>query len=69
MSNYTTISGDTWDLIAYKILGSEKYMDLLIKNNLQHKEIAIFPAGIVLNIPEVQAQTSAQLPPWKRGLL
>lgn len=67
MSNtYTTIAGDMWDTVAYKAMGSEAYTDDLIKNNLQYCHIYIFPAGIVLEIPEVAAEVSASLPPWKR---
>lgn len=64
---YTTILGDTWDTIAYKILGNESYTDKLIKSNLKHRHTVIFHAGIVLAIPEVEMETSAELPPWKRG--
>lgn len=32
-STYTTIQGDTWDLIAYKLYGEEKYMKNLIEAN------------------------------------
>lgn len=68
MSNtYTTISGDTWDMVAYKIYGNEMYMDKLIKANLEYKNIYIFPAGIVLNLPEIDLEVSESLPPWKQG--
>ena len=33
MKTYTTVQGDTWDLIAYKILGAEHYMQQLIEAN------------------------------------
>ncbi|SHG90483.1 tail protein X [Tepidibacter thalassicus] len=66
---YTTVLGDMWDTIAYKTLGDEKYTDKLIKNNLQHRHTAIFPAGIVIDIPEIEVEVSAKLPPWKRGIV
>ncbi|MBU5438287.1 tail protein X [Tissierella sp. MSJ-40] len=65
---YTTVSGDMWDTIAYKTLGDEAYTDKFIKNNIQYRDIVIFPAGIVLDIPDVETEFSAKLPPWKRGL-
>jgi len=68
MSSYITVSGDCWDLIAYKALGSEKYMDQLIKSNLQYKDVAVFSAGVELVIPEVKVVASSKLPPWKRGV-
>lgn len=67
MTKYTTIQGDTWDLIALKMLGSEKYKTILIENNLQYKDIVIFSAEIVLNIPEVEIEkVTTDLPPWKK---
>ena len=32
---YRTVSGDTWDLIAFKVYGSEGYFHDLIRNNLR----------------------------------
>lgn len=66
---YVTVSGDMWDSIAYKILGNEAYTDKLIKNNLQYKNIFIFPAGILLDIPNIEIKKSADLPPWKQVVL
>lgn len=66
---YTTVSGDLWDSIAYKVLGDEKYTDKFIKANLQYRHTVIFAAGVVLNIPDTETEYSAQLPPWKRGIL
>lgn len=63
---YTTISGDTWDIVAYKVFGDERYMDKIIKANMQHRETVIFPAGVTLQLPEVEARTPAGLPPWKK---
>jgi len=66
-SAYTTISGDTWDIIAYKAYGSEMLMDTLIRANLEHKETFIFPAGVALTLPEIAPEVSKSLPPWKQG--
>lgn len=66
---YKTIQGDTWDILAKKLLGSEMYMSDLIRANPDYQEYVIFPAGIELNIPEVEqitAQEESMLPPWKR---
>lgn len=68
---YYTISGDTWDLIAYKVYGNEKYYHQLIRNNLKLINIAIFDANIPIIIPEIleryKESTYEKLPPWKRG--
>lgn len=66
---YTTVQGDMWDSIAYCQLGSVAYTDLLIRQNIQYHDIYIFPAGIVLDLPEVDttADSAADtLPPWKQ---
>lgn len=69
MRNYTTISGDTWDLIAFKCyegLGGEKLTSLLIDYNSTYRETVIFQAGVTLNIPEAYIPVSKSLPPWMR---
>jgi len=63
---YTTTQGDTWDIIALRQMGSEKYMSALIEANHQHNSIVIFPAGVVITIPETTIRVAATLPPWKR---
>lgn len=67
MSTYTTIQGDKWDSIAYKLYGDTKFTDVLISANFEHRMIYIFSAGIVLNVPEVEERVSIDdLPPWKQ---
>lgn len=64
---YTTISGDLWDSIAFKALGSEMYMDRLMAANLKHRKVTVFPAGVELVVPEIEkAAKRENLPPWKR---
>lgn len=67
MATYTTIQGDTWDLISYRAYGSEFYTDDLFKVNLQYSDIAVFSAGIVINLPEIIAEVPVSVPPWERG--
>ncbi len=65
-NTYTTVSGDTWDIVAYKAYGNEMYMDTLIKANIEYKDTYIL-AGVVLTLPEIELTVSESLPPWKRG--
>ena len=67
LNTYTTITGDTWDAVAYKVWGNEMYTDTLIKANLEHKDTFIFPAGVMLTLPEIELEVSESLPPWKQG--
>lgn len=67
MKTYTTVQGDMWDSIAYKTLGSCSYTDKLMLVNQTHIRIFIFPAGIVLNLPEITVERVNPLPPWKKN--
>lgn len=63
---YKTIQGDTWDGIAVKVYGDEKYMNELFEANQAYREIIIFPANVSLSLPDIQTQTTTILPPWKK---
>ena len=64
---YTTVSGDTWDSIAFKLFGSEKFARQLMDHNKQHLQIVIFSSGIILKVPEITTgeSTEINLPPWR----
>ena len=51
--NYTTKSGDTWDLIALNVYGSEQKADWLMQNNPELIRIVRFDSGTVLSTPEL----------------
>ena len=63
---YRTIQGDMWDSIAYKTLGSTAYTGELMTKNRAYLDHYIFPAGIILVLPEPKPVVSDALPPWKR---
>lgn len=68
---YQTIDGDTWDLISYKLFGSEFFIHELISLNLQYRDYVIFPSGVKLYVPNISKQDTSKsikesLPPWKR---
>lgn len=70
MGSYTTIQGDTWDGIAFRLWGREHLMSALIQANPDHADVLMFPAGVVLNVPEVNVnaiQPITELPPWIRS--
>lgn len=67
MTEYVTVQGDMWDIIAKKTVGSEYYMTELIDANPEHRETVIFPANVRLVIPEASTPVPKNLPPWKRG--
>ena len=65
MSSYITVQGDTWDVVSLKNYNSELYVADLIKENSKYRELIFFPAGLVLNIPDVVETVNINLPPWK----
>ncbi|MDR2558201.1 MAG: tail protein X [Oscillospiraceae bacterium] len=64
---YRTLSGDTWDGVAFKTLGSEMLKDTLMKANPRHLHYYIFPAGVVLDVPAVEIPATTDLPPWRKS--
>ncbi|MFP8919752.1 tail protein X [Megasphaera indica] len=67
MSNtYSTVQGDMWDMISYRVYGSEKYVRTLLEANPQFRDVVVFPADIVLTCPDVNLTNTSTLPPWKR---
>jgi len=66
MATYTTKQGDMWDAIAYTQLGSVSYTDKLMNLNQQYREYYTFPAGVVLQLPEISSDLVSTMPPWKQ---
>lgn len=68
MSKYTTIQGDMWDSIAYKLAGTTDVTAQLIEANLDKSGILVFSAGIELEVPEFNnyAVDEDYYPPWKK---
>ena len=67
MSTYTTKQGDMWDLISYRLTGSNDQIIPLMQANPQYTETFIFPAGVVLVVPVLNNLVDYNvLPPWKR---
>lgn len=66
MTEYRTIQGDTWDMIAYKIWGDCMLTGKLMEANSALVETVIFSAGVILTIPDVSMAEEINLPPWKR---
>ena len=62
---YTTIQGETWDGIAYKVYGSESHADFLMENNYPCLDILVFSAGTVLDTPDLPDRMAGELPPWR----
>ena len=46
------MSGDTFDVVAHKIWGDAKRAGELMQANFAALEYLIFPAGVILKVPE-----------------
>lgn len=65
MDAYTTIQGDTWDLIAWKLYGEERRMKELIEANWEYADTLVFSAGANLLVPEVEDEADDDAPFWR----
>ena len=64
MNSYTTIQGDTWDLIAYKVWGSEYLLPILLEANPKHRNTIFFAGDIILNVPNIDTAVYTERPSW-----
>lgn len=64
---YTTILGDTFDLVAYKMYGDSKAIKKIIEANQIHSGTLIFSAGTELIIPQKEEVIADEnIAPWRR---
>lgn len=73
MKTYVTTQGDFWDLISLRCYGMRRgddhLMHKLIEANYTLREISQFPAGVIVDVPEIEIKTEIPLVPWKRASL
>lgn len=68
MEYYTTVQGDTWDLMAYKLYGDEGQMKLLYEANWEYADILVFPAGIEIAVPDLPEEVDEESPFWRQDV-
>lgn len=68
---YISTQGDWWDLIAIRAYGiqrgNEHLMFRLLEENWPLREVAQFPAGVSVIVPEIAVATEIELVPWKKA--
>jgi phage tail protein X len=63
---YTTIQGDTWDIISKKFYNTENLVNVLLRANPAYISTVIFSSGVDLIIPEIDIEEELNnLPPWR----
>jgi len=69
MNTVTTVQGDTWDTIAWRVYGNVLRTQELMeaRENIRLLDVEVFPAGTVVAVPEVETPSATDgLPPWRR---
>lgn len=64
--SYTTVDGDTYDMIALDMYYDEFKASLIADANPKYAGTVVFPAGVVLRVPVIQAADVSTMPPWRR---
>lgn len=65
-SKYTTTQGESWDSIAYKLYGSEKYMRYLIEANWPLLDTLVFSGGTEIVVPDLPDEVDEDAPFWRQ---
>ncbi len=65
-NTYTTQQGDAWDVIAFRVYGSEKYTGFLMQANFKHLDTFVFDAGVVLQTPALPEDAEESAAPFWR---
>lgn len=66
-SIYIARQGDTWDLIAWRVLGSEKYMQQIAEANWPLLDTLVFSGGERVVIPDLPREIDRDLPFWREN--
>ena len=67
-ATYTTVQGDTWDSVAYKLWRREECAAYLMEANYRHLDTLVFSSGTTLNVPDLPAEKYGWLPGWRTDL-
>ena len=65
---YETQLGDTWDVISFKVYGSEMFVSELVEANWDYRVVVVFGSGAKITVPDLTEirRDTANLPPWRR---
>lgn len=64
---YTTVFGDTFDIIAHKVYLDSRAVNKIIEANTEYSGTFIFEAGVKLLIPDREEVVKDEnIAPWRR---
>jgi phage tail protein X len=69
MKQYRVAQGDVWDYLSWIFYGDEGFAHTLLDANPELRHIVKFEMSAIINVPDrpqIRAQSSASLPPWKQ---
>jgi hypothetical protein len=61
---YPTLGDETWDQVALKVYGAERFANVLMAANPIYHEIVFFDSGMVLIIPQLTMISPVNVMPW-----
>jgi hypothetical protein len=61
---YATEQDETWDQVALKLYGAERYANVLMRANPALNTIVFFDSGEILLIPRVAVASNVAVQPW-----
>ena len=67
MNTIKAVKGETFDILARKLFGHEKYAAQLLMANPDKCHLMIFEGGETVKVPQVEVTEESPLPPWKQS--
>lgn len=61
---YSTLGDETWDQVALKVYGNERFANVLMCDNPAYQDIVFFDSGMVLIVPQITTTTPIAAMPW-----
>ena len=61
---YSTLGDETWDQVALKTYGAERFANVLMNANPAYQGVVFFDSGMVLIIPQLTSGTLTAVMPW-----
>lgn len=62
---YTTVLGNTWDSISYKLYKNSEFQDRLIALNLKYVDVALFMANEKIVYEDIEQVDYITTAPWR----
>ncbi len=66
VATYHPNRGETWDMVAFREMGNEYYIQDLMDANPRYHGVSIFEGTEILDIPYVGDEGSRYQAPWRR---